>query len=247
MRKDLTCPKCGNGQLWNVRTMREEAGVGVPVEMAVTIEQFGWDLVPRGRYETLVCRACGFTQWYGRDLDERTRLESLPLDCPECELQRPFWTVPLVHERGTIGQPTELRVFRKGFPKLWGEGHFQTYLCSACGYTRWFARGMANVDADPTNGLFSFDEGACPACANRRRFRIETMTEIGDLGIVPIHVLLRAGLLFYQAVGKFGTLVCRDCGYTEWFAREFTRLRHDPKRGVSLLERAAHSKVGPYR
>ena len=70
---------------------------------------------------------------------------------------------------------------------------------------------------------------------------------LGDLGIVPLHVLLYAGALFYHAIGKFGTAVCRDCGFTEWFARDYGRLRHAPRRGVSLLERSARAEAGPYR
>jgi hypothetical protein len=89
----------------------------------------------------------------------------------------------------------------------------------------------------------------CPNCDGREIWRIETMQERGHTGIQPQPMGVQLEARFFgdaQAHGKFETLICRACGYTEWYAREIGFLKHDPIRGVHLIKNDVDTK-GPYR
>jgi predicted nucleic-acid-binding Zn-ribbon protein len=275
MKHALTCPKCGGGMVWNIRTMRERGNHGLPEDMAVAFApRAPKPLVPKqrahpnpapvernptrewypsrayGKYETLLCDRCGYTDWFARDFtpDEWLSLESLERGpCVECE-GRTYWYIPTTRERDAAGEPTALRVVRKGFPKFWAEGQFSTFVCHGCGRTEWLASGLASLDKDWMSGVSSVDGHLpCRGCKAVPRWRIETMKEVGDGIATSIHVHLRAGFFYATAIGEFATEVCRSCGYTEWWARDYEGLRHDPPGGVALLERARIAQRGPYR
>lgn len=262
MRSSLTCPGCGSGRMWNVRTMRERGDNNLPQDMAVA---FSATPVPvtdarapmfrsYGKFEILVCADCGHTEWYARDFtpdghaDVRTLgREDGPRACPECE-QGQFCYVDHARERDAHGEPADLRVVRRSFPKLDWRGRFSTYVCRACGWTAWYARELAGTRADAAAGVRLEDDAApCRDCKSERRWHIETMHETGDAYVTALHVLMRMTFWYARTVGKFSTEICCRCGRAEWRARDYAQLAHDPKRGVALLERAQQQSGGPYR
>jgi predicted nucleic-acid-binding Zn-ribbon protein len=256
MRQSLTCLDCGHGRLWNVRTMRERGDRNLPQDMAVTFSRSRiWSKrQPYGKYETLLCAACGHTEWYAHDFepDSDAAVDLVegkhgPRACRECEGRR-FWYVARTPERDSNGEPTDLRVVRKGFPKLWWEGRFATYVCRDCGWTSWYAYELGHLEADLTSGVHVIDRGlACRDCKHGRHWHVETMHETGDAFVTALHVVLRMTFFYAQTIGKFSTDICRRCGLTEWRARELEELEHRPRLGVSLLERASVASGGPYR
>jgi predicted nucleic-acid-binding Zn-ribbon protein len=263
VRSTLTCPDCGHDRIWNVRTMRERGEKNLPQDMAVA-----FSITPAlapvlirplfrsyGKFEILVCAQCGHTEWYARDFTPDgdanvTPIEAQqhgPRNCRECE-QRRFWYIARTSERDANGDPTDLRVVRKGFPKLWWEGRFSTYVCRGCGWTAWYAHELGALDVDLTAGVGVNDDGTpCRDCAGHRHWHVETMHETGDAYVTALHVMMRMTFWYARTVGKFSTDICRRCGLTEWRARELQELEHDPKRGVALLERARSVSGGPYR
>jgi hypothetical protein len=88
----------------------------------------------------------------------------------------------------------------------------------------------------------------CPTCDGRELWRIETMMERSAGGQPePIGVLLEPRVLRAAlAHGKFETLICNSCGYTEWYAQAIKGLRHDPINGVHFIKNDVEVK-GPYR
>ena len=49
-----------------------------------------------------------------------------------------------------------------------------------------------------------------------------------------------------EARGKFETLICKACGYTEWYAKQIGHLKNDPVNGIHLIVNDVE-KAGPYR
>ena len=88
----------------------------------------------------------------------------------------------------------------------------------------------------------------CPNCDGREIWRIEKMQERGHGGSLrPIGVTHeRSFWTGPEPRGAFETLICRTCGYTEWYAKEIGFLRHDPVNGVHLIVNDVE-KAGPYR
>ena len=89
----------------------------------------------------------------------------------------------------------------------------------------------------------------CPTCDGREIWRIETMKERGPGvdAVAPVGVLLERGFFATHAHGTFETLICKHCGFTEWYAKAIGGLKHDPANGVHLLDNRIESKGGPYR
>ena len=249
MRSALTCPDCGHGRMWNVRTMRERGANNLPQDMAVAFSRGG---EAYGKYETLMCERCGHTEWYARDFQPEWPLSTVegehgPRACVECEGKR-FWYLPTMHERDANGAPTPLRVVRKAFPKLWWEGHFSTYVCKGCGWTAWYAHQLGQLEVDLTSGVRVIDHAQpCRDCGAHRRWHVDTMHETGDAYVTAMHAMMRMTFWYARCVGRFATDICRRCGLTAWRARELEELRHEPRFGVALLERARVASGGPYR
>jgi hypothetical protein len=88
----------------------------------------------------------------------------------------------------------------------------------------------------------------CPNCEGREIWRIERMEERGTgpkpqpMGVV----LERTFFSGPEAKGAFETLICKACGYTEWYAKGIGFLRNDPVNGVHLIVNDV-DKAGPYR
>ena len=89
----------------------------------------------------------------------------------------------------------------------------------------------------------------CPNCDGRSLWRIEHMTEraAGTNTPQPLGVVLEPRF-FGPAIshGTFETLICARCGFTEWYAKELSRLNHDPVNGIHFIKNDVESK-GPYR
>jgi predicted nucleic-acid-binding Zn-ribbon protein len=87
----------------------------------------------------------------------------------------------------------------------------------------------------------------CPNCDGHEIWRIETMNEHGPGGVRPLGVVLeRTFLKGVKLHGQFETLICKGCGYTEWYAKDIGFLRDDPVNGVQLIVNDVE-KEGPYR
>src|SRR5262245_45014369 len=112
LRTQHVCPRCGKDKLLHVSTMRSYSENGTLRELAVAsarrkarpIDQGpmlsrnglfdldgGVPPVELGRYETLICAACGYTEWYARGLKDDPRVnltirdpKIAPLECSEC-------------------------------------------------------------------------------------------------------------------------------------------------------------------
>jgi hypothetical protein len=57
MKRDLVCPNCEGRQIWKIEKLPEGAGVWH--------EKGPWGVFsPRGNFELLVCKGCGFTEMY---------------------------------------------------------------------------------------------------------------------------------------------------------------------------------------
>jgi hypothetical protein len=91
---------------------------------------------------------------------------------------------------------------------------------------------------------------ACPNCDGRQIWRLETMRERGASALgptPPLGVTLEPRVFGdHVARGKFETLICKACGYTEWYAKEIGFLKNDPVNGIHLIKNDI-DKAGPYR
>jgi predicted nucleic-acid-binding Zn-ribbon protein len=198
-----------------------------------------------GRFETFLCTACGYTEWFARDFrPEGFATKSSLRACPECQ-GHDVWGVESVGERTMPGSPHRvepLPVLRKGFPKYGSQGHFALEICHGCGRTTWLARDLDEVEPSPWYGLRATDR-ACATCSQRGGFHVDKVHE--QAGTLNVSITQRG--YFSHAVGSFSLELCASCGVTEWFAHGLEKLRADPQAGVSLLERPAAQSGGPYR
>jgi predicted nucleic-acid-binding Zn-ribbon protein len=79
MKKTLVCPKCEGRVLWRIESMRiptydqqsmKAAFSGAPAPLALTVRS-GWSgHQTAGGFETFICKACGYTEWYAHGLEE---------------------------------------------------------------------------------------------------------------------------------------------------------------------------------
>ena len=67
LKRDLQCPNCDGREMWRLETMMERASGMQPQPLGVLLEPrvFGSALA-HGTFETLICAACGYTEWYAR-------------------------------------------------------------------------------------------------------------------------------------------------------------------------------------
>jgi predicted nucleic-acid-binding Zn-ribbon protein len=259
MRHDLTCRKCGGGKLWNVRSVKEsgeELGVTlrkvdggakeVPKKFfGVQVMATEWTMgfvVGNGRFELLVCAACGYTEWFARDFSPDAPGISpgrAPRACPECS-QSACYDVAEAMERDGL-TVDRLRVLRKGFPKFWSEGSFSLRICQGCGRTDWIVREMAHVEPSPNHGLMRLHQ-PCGGCNAPTIMRVQRVKESAG----ELHLEHRESL-FHRRRGGLALELCAACGDTTWLGLDLDELVEDPKAGVSLLERPPVPQGGPYR
>lgn len=95
---------------------------------------------------------------------------------------------------------------------------------------------------------------ACPQCECRQVWHIAEMHERGEAApfekpIAPLNVVLQQKFFkLYSGVGAFETYICKQCGFTEWYAHGLEELRPDEPNGVFLLDgEEAERNRGPYR
>ena len=92
----------------------------------------------------------------------------------------------------------------------------------------------------------------CPHCEGREVWHIDEMHERGEAAafekpIQPFNVVLQEKFFkLYNGIGTFETYICKQCGFTEWYARGLDGLRPDPDDGIQLLRGDPEAK-GPYR
>jgi hypothetical protein len=74
--------------------------------------------------------------------------------CPNCE-GRLFLHVARVQELGGLNRATEMTItHRRGAP---GDGAFEQFICTGCGYTEWYAGDLQSVRPDPEQGIHLID------------------------------------------------------------------------------------------
>ncbi len=94
----------------------------------------------------------------------------------------------------------------------------------------------------------------CPKCQGERiwvveQFRVPDETEGGrQLSVVQNQETTPGfmGLPRVQARGHFDLYTCDGCGYSELYAQGLSELKHDPRRGVRLIDASA-KRQGPFR
>ncbi len=75
MRKTRTCPKCEGREIWLIEQMKER-GEAQPFERPiqpfnVVLKSTFWQLYKgEGFFQTYICKACGYTEWYALGIDE---------------------------------------------------------------------------------------------------------------------------------------------------------------------------------
>jgi hypothetical protein len=85
--------------------------------------------VARGSFAVVACRSCGLLSWFACDI--RDLPSSVERDCARCGAA-PLGRVPRVEEVGGHRLPIAWRGRRE-------IGHFHLDVCTACGFTDWFA------------------------------------------------------------------------------------------------------------
>jgi predicted nucleic-acid-binding Zn-ribbon protein len=217
--------------------MRERGEIAEPRSLTVTVDQ--------GHYETLICEACGYTEWFARGLpDEHVPVTIEPRDCPECHERRAFHVVEVL-ERDGQGRAVPLRVAPTDEGRVSG---FKNLICEGCGYTEWHAHHLDEILRRPSRDVHAAGGRTCDRCRGSERVRVETIREAGALPR-PLPVVLDAWLWFLSREhGRFSIEICRRCGYTEWFARGLEGLKEDLARGIRLVQGTApRAAEGPYR
>ena len=68
MKQTLTCPKCNGGRIWHMNVMGERSGDGAVKPISIAFDEASSDPSGKGFFETFICDACGFTEWYARGL-----------------------------------------------------------------------------------------------------------------------------------------------------------------------------------
>lgn len=76
MRATNICPKCQGQSILLVRQIPDSTGLGGAQHIAVVQKSpdAWWERTMAGRLEALVCRACGYTEFYVKDP------QSIPVD-----------------------------------------------------------------------------------------------------------------------------------------------------------------------
>lgn len=75
LKRDLACPHCECRQIWHISEMHERgeaAAFEKPIApLNVVLQQKFFKLYNGvGKFETFICKRCGFTEWYAHGLEE---------------------------------------------------------------------------------------------------------------------------------------------------------------------------------
>jgi hypothetical protein len=224
VKHDLTCRICESGKLLHVETMFEAEGA-LTVSLPIDHWKDG-----NGRFSTVICIACGYAEWYLRGFDASqvpglgSHAEAPP--CVECG-EKGRWSIPNAVERLSWSGRRSLQVRHDSGVR---GGHFSLVACHGCGRTDWSAREMATWP----NQQFMLIPRHC-ACGSDLGFGLDAVREsAGELTVA-------------RGAGGFSLVGCQVCGLVEWWAHGYAPLVEDPPEGVSVLERPAHDRQGPYR
>ncbi len=76
--------------------------------------------------------------------------------CPACGGAIIVW-IDAMQEGGDGICPSPLRIAFRGPLDTQGLGTFETYICKACGFTEWYARGIDRLDERPDAGIRIID------------------------------------------------------------------------------------------
>jgi predicted nucleic-acid-binding Zn-ribbon protein len=81
MKHSHECPKCRSGQLWVIQEVcrKSERFSNVVSPVPVTAANFNahslkpdeGSAVTIGTFEAWICRSCGLTEWYAKDVNEK--------------------------------------------------------------------------------------------------------------------------------------------------------------------------------
>jgi predicted nucleic-acid-binding Zn-ribbon protein len=227
MRRTLHCPRCDGDELWNVRGVAEHGVGGAPVAFGVAQNA--------DPFETFICRACGFTEWYSGAGDKLAPLAPRAVaevddhrhHCQKCN-GRSHVLIARVEEVTDAPQPglyygypiVPLAVLRTRRDVL---GTFAALICTSCGFTGWYACGVDGVVAAGATRA----SGSCSRCQDAHLFRVDPVRESAahDLPIL----LSEDG-----EIGHFRIHACRACGFSDWYAEEMRKLRPDGQRVLLL-------------
>lgn len=257
------CARCGASCFLRVAPVREHGRGGAPTPMAVTYREQRRDLgpfaravecvgprielVPEGRYVVIVCRGCGDTRWFARDLSDKV-LAELPHSalgtCAECGDSRSL-RVGRARTRGHGGEPSELRVLswisrRWGFATTGSGGHFSTFVCRGCGRTSWIAGALHEL---PLEHRTTTGHAPCLRCTGTLRLGVDPVNEDG----ATLRVLYERRHLHEMRVGRYALSICMGCGITDWRASDIEALCADDSLGVAELSAGEGHALGPYR
>lgn len=92
----------------------------------------------------------------------------------------------------------------------------------------------------------------CPKCSSRRLWQIDSVLQVDasgemadrisstPLGLTAARIGERGSQFRMSTIGPLEAITCHDCGYTEFYAREFSavlaHLATDPRNGIRFLD-----------
>jgi predicted nucleic-acid-binding Zn-ribbon protein len=91
--------------------------------------------------------------------------------------------------------------------------------------------------------------GICPKCEHQHTLLVDTVADM-DYGVGPLHVASittekrRFGVEIRKAVGKLSAVVCKACGYTEFYVQNPGSIPVDDE---YVRERGPTPSAGPHR
>jgi predicted nucleic-acid-binding Zn-ribbon protein len=195
----------------------------------------------RGRFEALLCRACGFTSWYGFDAPPELGIEETRR-CLECADDKPHRRYRAIEH--THGGLEPMRITRG--PLGW-EGYFAISICSACARVSWTGTDYAHLEDGSRGGYKLVDDRGrpCLSCAHTEALTALAYEQEGtQLPVTVSRHRLFLGLVETVAQhGHFVIRLCRPCGATEWYAAMPDSLEPGP--GLTAL--GDPGSTGPYR
>jgi hypothetical protein len=103
--------------------------------------------VAKGTFAVIACRGCGLFRWFACEFPRDTSPQGeVARPCARCGDQ-PLQLVPSVLEMSEVKLPL---IWASDGPR----GHFRLEVCTACGFTDWFAEGTRGLQADGVHTYF---------------------------------------------------------------------------------------------